>query len=215
MTVDGLFQSLTWEAPTGPGAPKGPGILSRLFGISLRAYRREGFQISQIKANAVLPFENASRRREAGKIVANILVSELKNTWAVKVIEPGEVRDRMIALRVRAMGEIELEGLKKLGEALGADAIILGRVHAYDEGVGRGTAFPRMEISARALHTQTGQILWMARNSHSGEDFQIAMDWGKGPLCHYPCPEDPEGDAGDPMIQVSRFKQSPQPHLLP
>ncbi len=179
VAVDELFQSLTWEASSEPLALKGPGILGRLFGPSLRAYKREGFQISQIKAIAVLPFENASRRREAGRVVANILVSELKNTWGINVIEPGEVRDRMISLRIRAMGEIELEGLKKLGEALGVDAIILGRVHAYDEGVERGATFPRVEISARALHTRTGQILWMARNSHSGEDFQIAMDWGK------------------------------------
>jgi len=179
VAVNELFQSLTWEAPSGPRALKGPGILSRLFGLSLRAYRREGFQISQIKAIAVLPFENASRRREAGRVVANILVSELWNTRGINVIEPGEVRERMISLRIRAMGEIELEGLKKLGEALGADVLILGRVHAYDEGVERGAPFPRVEISARALYTRTGQILWMARNSHAGEDFQIAMDWGK------------------------------------
>jgi TolB-like protein len=127
---------------------------------------------------ALFPFENISGRRAAGRIVSNILISRLVQKGACGVVEPGEVRYWITRLRVRYLEAIGIEAMSKLGREAGADYLLLGIVVDYREGVGEGFP-PRVEMNVRMVDVEKGRMVWAGKTSMTGDDFLIALDFGK------------------------------------
>ncbi len=143
-------------------------------------YRDPMMETDPPKRLAVLPFENGTERRGAALIVDDLMDVALFQAGRFELVDSGEVRRALQALGLAPYGAIDLDSLGKIGEALGADAVILGRVEEYNEGLRPGTSTsPSMALDARMLDVRTGRIVWMGYHAARGEDSQIVLEFGK------------------------------------
>lgn len=133
----------------------------------------------RIKKIAVLPFYNMSRQKDAGKIVANVFVTEMFKSGRFRVEEPGNVVQFMIQERMDTIGEIEIERLKILGKRLSVDAVVVGTVEEFDDGRGGAYPSPTVSITARMIDSSSGQLIWSAQNKKKGDDYIIIFDFGE------------------------------------
>ncbi len=132
------------------------------------------------KRIAILPFENGTERRGAALIVDDLIEVALFQARRHELVDSGEVRRALQALGVAPYGAIDLDSLGKVGEALGVDAVILGRVEEYNEGLRPGTSTsPSMGLDARMLDVRTEKIIWMGYHAGRGDDSQIVLEFGK------------------------------------
>lgn len=130
------------------------------------------------KKVAILPFYNISGYRDAGKVVANIFVTEMFKTDRFNVEETGNIVQFMIQERMDTIGEIEIESLKILGKRLGVDAIMTGTVEEFAE-AGGAYSVPTVAITARMIDSNTGKLIWSGQNKRKGDDYIIVLDLGE------------------------------------
>lgn len=125
------------------------------------------FDFGFVQRVAVLPIDNLSSDLQAGERTTRILITELLSSGALDVVEPGEVRAAMSALRMTAT-EPTAEQVTSLGESLGTQAVIVGSV-AQSEIVRSGTvAVPTVTLDLRMLETETGAAVWAATHTEQG-----------------------------------------------
>lgn len=178
-TVKVLLRDLprAGEALTMP--PEGRGLMSHLFG-SRASYRSPTLDSNPPKRVAVLPFENLSDRKGAGRIVTDVFVAALVRSRRFDIVEPGTVSEALLAMGAAPYGNIDLETLAALRQLIEADAVILGTVFTYSEGLKRtATTSPEVAFDARMLDAESGRILWLAEQTRNGDDSQIALHFGK------------------------------------
>ena len=129
---------------------------------------------------AILPFRNITNQRGAGKIITNLFVMELVASKLYQVEEMGNIREFFIRQRIRERGELDLDTLKMLGRQLKAERVIMGMVHEYSRQVpGMSESSPTVSLSARMLDPETGEIIWKCQHERKGDDYIVALDWGK------------------------------------
>jgi TolB-like protein len=173
-----LFENLP---PAGTSFPSPPGQgrpAFRFFGRKT-GYRSQMLDSPSRWRVAVLPFENASERGGAGRILTDILTTALFRHGRFEVADPGEVNDALLKLGIVAYGGIDYQGLSELRKQTGVDAVFLGTLYGYNEGLKR-EAFtsPEVSLDLRMIHVETGKTLWFADGSRSGDDYRIALDFG-------------------------------------
>jgi TolB-like protein len=178
-TVKVLLRDLPRAGEALTMEPEGRGLLSRLFG-SKAGYRSPTLDSDPPKRVAVLPFENLSERKGAGRIVTDVFITALVRSGRYDVVEPGTVSEALVAIGVAPYGTIDLETLADLRQRLEADAVILGTVFNYSEGLKRtATTSPEVAFDARMLDAGNGRILWLAEQTRNGDDSQIVLHFGK------------------------------------
>jgi len=175
-TVTALFQAFPREGlqPEAAGPPPRSRSLAR------RVFRSPRLASGPPPRLAVLPFENATERRGAGLVVDDLMLVGLVRAGRFTVADAGVVQQSLLALGVAPYGAIDLETLRAIGQTAGVEAVILGRVTDYNEGLRPGTSSsPSIAIEVRMLDTQSGEILWMGAHEARGEDSQIVLEFGK------------------------------------
>ena len=174
-TVQELFRSLHL-----PDGGMEPAKASRSRKLARRVFRDPRMDSEPPKRVAVLPFENGTERRGAALIVDDLMLVALRQAGRFEVADAGEVQRALRSLGIAPYGAIDLESLRRIGEAAGVDAVILGRVQDYNEGLRPGASTsPSIALEARMLETGTGKILWMGFHEGLGEDSQIVLEFGK------------------------------------
>jgi hypothetical protein len=133
-----------------------------------QAYIHPTYDFSLVKKVAVLPLENLTADQQAGERVRKTVVAELLAAGVVDVIEPGQVNRALNQMNLQSVSSISAEDVKKLGAALGAQALFLGSLDVYDRISLGGGSFPEITISLRAIDPATGTIVWSATHSGGG-----------------------------------------------
>jgi len=112
---------------------------------------------------AVVPFDNLSGHPEAGVIVAELFQDELYEASGRRV---NLVSPEQVAALSEKLDE-QPHNPAKLGEMLGAKAIIVGRVNefAYKHVLGED---PAVSLSVRLVDVGSGDVLWNAALSRTG-----------------------------------------------
>ncbi len=143
-------------------------------------YRDPGLETEPPRRVAVLPFENGTERRGAALIVDDLWIVGLFWAGRFEVADAGVISEALQTLGLAPYGSIDLESLQRIGSRAGVDAVILGRVEDYNEGLRPGTSTsPSIALDARMLDTKTGKILWMGYHEAKGEESQIVLEFGK------------------------------------
>lgn len=130
-----------------------------------------------LKKVAILPFYNISGYRDAGKVVANVFVTEMFKTEKFYVEETGNIVQFMIQERMNSVGEIEIERLKIIGKRLGVDVVMTGTVEEFAE-AGGAYSVPTVAITARMIDSNTGNLVWSGQNKRKGDDYIVILDFG-------------------------------------
>lgn len=121
-----------------------------------------------IKTVAVLPFDNVTNDKLCADRVQKIFVTELLNYGAFELVEPGQVI-RTLRRDSLEPNALTPDDIKRLGQALKADALFLGSVLEYDDGrAGGGAASPRVTLQLRLVDTQTATTLWSVSRKKGG-----------------------------------------------
>lgn len=116
---------------------------------------------------AVLPFENVSGVQGASDKVHKIFLVELLSLGAFDVIEPGRVAKALKGETVASPDQLAPEDLKRIGGALGADALFMGQVLDYSDARGTGGA-PSVTIQLRLIEVASGATVWSTSQTRSG-----------------------------------------------
>ena len=124
-------------------------------------------------------FENAAERRGAGRILTDVFTTALFHHSRFDVSDPGEGNEALIALGRTPYGGMDVSTLNDFRKRTGIDAIFRGTVYRYNEGLKReATTSPEIALDITMLNAETGKILWFAVGERTGDDSQIALDFG-------------------------------------
>jgi len=148
--------------------------------VTARADRGE--DLSGIESVAVLPFENMTKFPEAGKIVADLLATELYISGKYRVMERTEAVAVCAEEGIRIGEAIDTEYARTLGEMLGVDGVIIGAVSEYWYRIYREEdeeVEPAVGFNARLVSVDTGEVVWSAGVTRSSYDLFLSR---KDPL---------------------------------
>ena len=85
----------------------------------------------------------------------------------------------MIREGITSIGEIDVENLKMMRGYLDVDAVIIGSVDEYDDGLTMFPPVPVVAITVRMVEPDSGRIIWSAKNKRSGEDYVSLFGIGR------------------------------------
>lgn len=131
--------------------------------IATRSFVRENTNLSLIKTVAVLPFEGGGRAPR----IRELTMTELLDAGIFDLVDKGRV-DLFLQQEALAEGApIDAVTLRRLGESLKVQAVLLGSVEQATET--RGSAsFPEITMTLRLVDCETGLLLWQASGRGSG-----------------------------------------------
>jgi TolB-like protein len=153
--------------------------------------------LDRISKIAVLPFDNLTKDDKSAEKVRNGFVIELLRTGSFSVMDTGET-DRILqaaglsysAGRDTAISSVAALGTegedaasiplsKRIGDALGVQAVVVGSVEAYSvERIGDRVS-PEVGISARLIDGETGIIIWGSTHTRRGSAGVPIFGWGR------------------------------------
>jgi TolB-like protein len=131
-------------------------------------YVHPNADLSYITKVAVMPFNNLTTDQYAGRKVREVLIAELLLTGVLEVVEPGEVNRVLAKEQVESVATLTAEQVKRIGKALGAQALILGTVEEFGESRSGSLSAPLVTIGLRMLDVESGIILWSVNHSKGG-----------------------------------------------
>ncbi|UCH22635.1 MAG: hypothetical protein JSU83_05265 [Deltaproteobacteria bacterium] len=132
---------------------------------------------------AVMPFLNLSDRKYAGEVTALHFVSQLRTHENLTVIEPGQVRQALLEMRIIMDDGISLAGAESVFSKLDADIILTGKVLNYQDYQGL-TGKPKVGFSALLIEKKSREIVWSYQSYHEGDEGVWFFDWGKVNTAH-------------------------------
>ena len=131
-------------------------------------YVHPNADLGGVKTVAVLPFENMTQERVTADKVQNIFLTELLALNAFDVVEPGLVQRALRAERIEATGAMTPAEMKKVAEALRAQALFVGAVLDFSDGRSAGAAAPQVTIQVRLVEGASGITMWSTSQTRSG-----------------------------------------------
>jgi TolB-like protein len=121
---------------------------------------------------AVMPFSSEKgKNTRSSAIVTERLTSEIASDPGVEVIERSRLDQILNEQNIQSQGAIDPVTVRRIGNILGAEALVTGSVIELDD--------KNVEINARLVDTQNGRIL-KAVNKKIAKDWQDdrASSWG-------------------------------------
>ncbi len=125
----------------------------------------------------VLPFDNQTRRRGAGDLLALEFVRQLVASPGVRVVEPGVVRADLNEYRITLDEGISLDVARVILELVDADYVLAGTVRDFVEPAS-GTGVPVVQFSAMLLDRRNSEVVWEASSAHHGDEKVVFFDIG-------------------------------------
>jgi TolB-like protein len=127
---------------------------------------------------AVLPFQNFTRRRDAQEVAADHVVAELTRSGSFEVLDPGVVREQILANRIVLENGVSLDRAMTMLELLGADLILSGEVRAF-AAPGGAKQPPTVGFGVYVLDRATGELVWSSRSVGEGDDWVVFFGAGR------------------------------------
>lgn len=138
--------------------------------------------LSGIRSVVVMPFENMTKFHEAGKIVPDLLATELYISGKFRVMERTEAVALCAEEGIRIPEALDAGFAQTLGKKLGVDGVFIGSVSEYWYRIYREEdeeVEPAVGITARLVSVATGEVVWSASVTRSSYDILMSQ---KDPL---------------------------------
>jgi hypothetical protein len=116
-------------------------------------------QREAVKSAAVLPLENLTATLDEGKIVADLVSTEL-SARKLSVIDRGRAEASLARVDVVSGGTVDRLAAQRLGEILGVDAVVFGSVSEAQAGTNAlGPTHASVGLTVRVVDVKSGQYL--------------------------------------------------------
>jgi hypothetical protein len=136
----------------------------------LKKFIKPNFNPYSISKMVILPIENYTSDKHAGKKIKALLTIDLLSR-NIDVIEPGEVMIVLRELKIRSVSSVTGKDIKKIGEILRSDAVMIGSVGTFQVSRGISASYPEVSLSLRLFDSKTGSIVWSIWDTTGGADF--------------------------------------------
>lgn len=119
---------------------------------------------------AVLPLVNLTTTPNAGRMVSDILVTELYSATGFRLMESTSMLKRMKGDEDDIEYVVEDVVAQEIGHRLGVDTVVYGSVseYRYSRGVNQS---PAAGINLRMIDVDSGKVLWASSASRTGGCF--------------------------------------------
>ncbi len=129
---------------------------------------REKDKFLKLKKVAVLPFDNFTDTKDAEKAIESLLIPAIFGEEVFEdVVDPRFVRDALKKLKITSTDILDREQVRKLGDELGVQAVILGKVVSFGKGKDKEAA-SEVSIDMSLVDVKTASILWTGNVTASG-----------------------------------------------
>ncbi len=134
-------------------------------GASVRTYTKPPTgkrQYGKIKKVAVLPFDSVVEGDQAKRLARDLFVQELLARGTFEAVEePRYVQDLMKKLKLRNTEGLDREVVRKIGEELQAQALVLGDLLLF--GQEENSEVVEFALQVNLLDAETGDLIWAGR----------------------------------------------------
>lgn len=135
---------------------------------------------SRARFVALLSFVNLTSTPQAGKIVTDLMASELYSVPNFKMMEQTEIHDKLKTSKYYNDVEysnsiLDNVSAREIGKLLGVDTVIFGSVSEYRYKMDLSEV-PVVGINVRLLDVESGEILWTASKSKTGRNAWLVKD---------------------------------------
>jgi curli biogenesis system outer membrane secretion channel CsgG len=131
-------------------------------------YLNEEANFGAVQRVALMPFDNFTNDDHAPEKVSQILMIELLSAQVFEVVDPGESRAAIAAEQVSSISQLSAEHIRRIGETLNAEALMLGTVQELSMDRSSGVAAPTISLQFRLVDTLTGETIWSSIVSRQG-----------------------------------------------
>ncbi|WP_320174879.1 GNA1162 family protein [Maridesulfovibrio sp.] len=145
-------------------------FLAGCSGTYMKDYVQPNGVASEARHAAVLPLVNLTNTPNAGRMVGDLLTTELYASTKFDLMETTEMLKRIKGDEDDLEFVMEDVVAQKLGSKLGVDTVIYGSVteYQYKRGVNQS---PTVGINLRMVDVSSGNVLWASSSSKSGGCF--------------------------------------------
>lgn len=146
-------------------------------------YRSAELELAGRPRVAVVPFVNASDRRNAGDILTLLFMRHLAGMPEVQVVDSGVVRRQLLDARIVMDGGLSLSDAENVAALIDSDYVLGGRVLRYDDQEGTAGS-TRVEFSAVLIQRKTRLVVWSVHSYNSGVDGITFFERGTSRTAH-------------------------------
>jgi TolB-like protein len=132
---------------------------------------------------AVVPFFNRSERKYGAEIMSLHFVRQLKEFEEFDVIEPGLVRQELLALRIIMDQGVSLADAGAIFATLNVDLVVTGQVFDYQDYQG-SFGKPKVDFTAEVIERKSREVVWSSTSYNQGDDGVFFFDWGRVNTAH-------------------------------
>ena len=150
-------------------------------GASPKQYIRTNVNFQYIKKVAVLPLNNLTDDKYAGEKLKSMIIMNILESGVFEVAEDGEVNKvvvdvfREMGFREGELVALDIEGIKRISEKLGVQAIFIGSVESYGQNRGGGSQYAVVSLSLRLVESNSGLTLWRGFHSQKGSSLMRSI----------------------------------------
>ena len=119
----------------------------------------------------MLPFTNKTEDKLVGSQARDITITNVLALGLFDTVDKGIV-DAVLAEEALVPGAaIDSLSLRRIGQRLQAQALMLGTIDLAQENRVGSVSFPQVAITLRLVDANTGMILWQVSGNRSGESW--------------------------------------------
>ena len=131
--------------------------------------------LSQGRHAAILPLVNLTTYPYAGRIVGDLLTTEMYASTDFRIMESTEMLERLKGEEEDLDRVLDRTVAQRIGKKLGVDTVVFGSVteYRYKRGLDED---PVVGINLRMIDVPSGDILWVGSRSETGGCFWFCED---------------------------------------
>ena len=138
-------------------------------------YLNQQANFGAVETVALLPLDNFTSDVNAPEKVGQILTIELLAADAFRLVDTGETKAALgragVVLTgnaVQLINEMNAEQIRSVGEAIGAQALLMGTVREMGVDRSAGVPAPQVSLQFRLVDCASGDTIWSSVVSRSG-----------------------------------------------
>lgn len=136
-----------------------------------RVYIRENVDLGFITKIAVLPLQNQTNDNYVAERVRNSVITQILARNMFDVVDRGLVDSALEEEAIQPGKPIDANTLKRLGQRLNVQALMLGSVDEAGEGRKGSFIYPKMTLTLRLVDSNAAMVLWQANGHRNGDSF--------------------------------------------